>query len=315
MKEDSSRKDRQACGSGCRCGGTVDRRTFNKVLGAGLLSMLGAQVPAMAGPFENADFEKLVPADKKLSEAWVASLFDRGAPQVYTGETLRQIGMPVGGIGTGQLYLGGDGRLWHWDIFNQPLSTGAEHYANPMHPAPVLEQGFTIRVNGKDFSLDSEGFPGVTFRGEYPIGIVEYKGAGVPVEVKLEAFSPFIPLNADDSSLPATILHFTVKNTGQEKAEGALTGSLENAVCLHTPAVNAIHRNHVVQSDAMTYVLCSVEKTENRRKDHGAIWNLKTGPPRSIPAGRRRDGLRRGSGETSEMPDYQGMSAGIRIAS
>jgi len=307
MKEDSSRKDRQACGSGCRCGGTVDRRTFNKVLGAGLLSMLGAQVPAMAGPFENADFEKLVPADKKLSEAWVASLFDRGAPQVYTGETLRQIGMPVGGIGTGQLYLGGDGRLWHWDIFNQPLSTGAEHYANPMHPAPVLEQGFTIRVNGKDFSLDSEGFPGVTFRGEYPIGIVEYKGAGVPVEVKLEAFSPFIPLNADDSSLPATILHFTVKNTGQEKAEGALTGSLENAVCLHTPAVNAIHRNHVVQSDAMTYVLCSVEKTEKpakrpRRDLEFEDWSSEKYTRWTV------EGTAFGAGpvKRSEMPDYQG---------
>ena len=307
MKEDFFPKERQGCTAGCRCCGTVDRRTFNKVLGAGLLSMLGAQVPVMAGPFENAEFEKLVPADKKLSEAWVASLFDRGAPQVYTGEALKQIGMPVGGIGTGQLYLGGDGRLWHWDIFNQLLSTGAEHYANPMHPMPVLEQGFTIRVNGKDLSLDSEGFPGVTFRGEYPVGIVEYKGGSVPVEVKLESFSPFIPLNADDSSLPATILHFTVKNTGQEKAEGALTGRLENAVCLHTPAVNALHRNRVVQSDAMTFVLCSVEKTERpakrpRRDVEFEDWSSERYTRWTV------EGTAFGAGpvKRSEMPDYQG---------
>jgi hypothetical protein len=36
--------------------------------------------PAMAGPFEGADFEELVPADKKLSAAWLRSLTGRGEP-------------------------------------------------------------------------------------------------------------------------------------------------------------------------------------------------------------------------------------------
>jgi non-lysosomal glucosylceramidase len=31
---------------------------------------LASKLPVMAGPFESSDFEKLVPADKKLDPAW-----------------------------------------------------------------------------------------------------------------------------------------------------------------------------------------------------------------------------------------------------
>ena len=142
--------------------------------------------------------------------------------------------MPVGGLCAGQLYLGGDGKLWHWDVFNQVIGTGDGHYAHPPKPESPLDQGFAVRVETGDKSqertLDRVGFPNVAFRGEYPIGTVEYKADGFPVEIKLEAFSPFIPLNTADSSLPATVLHFTLKNTGTESVDVQLAGWLQNAV-------------------------------------------------------------------------------------
>ena len=69
-------------------------------------------------------------AEKNLSPQWVKSLTERGSPTVYTGKALQYIGMPVGGLCAGELYLGGDGRLWKWDIFNHITDEG-EYYVNP----------------------------------------------------------------------------------------------------------------------------------------------------------------------------------------
>ena len=237
----------------------VDRRNFLKLAGGGSLAFLTSRLPVMAGPFSMADFEKLVPSDKKLSAEWVKGLFERGTPQVYRGKDLDLIGMPVGGLCAGQIYLGGDGRLWHWDIFNQNMgtSTNGDHYAKPMTPSAPLEQGFSLRVGAVTKALDKTGFKDVRFRGEYPIGIVEYREEGLPVEVTLEAFSPFIPLNADDSSLPATVMRFTIKNTGSQTQEVELTGHLENAVCLNHRTLAGTRRNRIVRATGLTFLECS----------------------------------------------------------
>lgn len=98
-----------------------NRRDFLGASAATVLGMAFSILPAMAGPFTREDFDRLVPADKKLLPEWVHALFARGEPQVFRGAELEKIGMPVGGICAGQVYLGGDGRLWLWDIVNAPL--------------------------------------------------------------------------------------------------------------------------------------------------------------------------------------------------
>ena len=212
----------------------------------------------MAGPFEVSDFEKLVPADKRLSAEWIKSLYERGEPTQYTGQDLKWIGMPIGGLCAGQLYLGGDGRLWHWDIFNQHIGTAAAHYAEPMAAVAPLEQGFAIRVNGDMRPLDRRGFTDIRFRGEYPIARVAYRDAALPVMVELEAFSPFIPLNESDSSLPVTVMRFTVKNTSGVAVEVELAGWLENAVCLHTAQAGVGNRhNKIVRTADTLRLACS----------------------------------------------------------
>jgi non-lysosomal glucosylceramidase len=120
------------------------RRDFLKISAAVVLGLAFSRLPVRAGTFTRDDFDQLVPVDKKLSPDWIKSLFARGTPDVLRGDELKFVGMPVGGIGAEQLYLGGDGRLWHWDIFNQHLFTGPEHYANPIIPTSPLAQKFSL---------------------------------------------------------------------------------------------------------------------------------------------------------------------------
>ncbi len=276
--------DSNHCGCHAPNPGT-GRREFLKFgsLLAGGLAFGG--LPAMAGPFTKEDFEKLVPADKKLAADWVKALFARGVPEVWRGRELNYIGMPVGGIGCGQLYLAGDGRLWLWDIFKSnyqrepsgslkfSLMTMNGHYTEPVDSktgsysvrnGAEVEQGFAIRVRqGGDVrvrTLDADGFPGVTFRGEYPIGRVTYADAQCPVRVEMEAFSPFIPLNARDSALPATVLGFTITNPGPSPVEVDVMGWLQNATCPYENAAGlGKRRNTLVQQDGLATLDQTVE--------------------------------------------------------
>ena len=64
-----------------------------------------------------------IPADKGLSKQWFHDLYDN-TPRVYKGEQLKTIGMPVGGIAAGQLYIRGDGTFARWWIANNAYNTG-----------------------------------------------------------------------------------------------------------------------------------------------------------------------------------------------
>jgi non-lysosomal glucosylceramidase len=293
-----------------------NRRGFLKTSAATILGFMFSRLPVMAGPFTRADFDHLVPADKKLRPEWVKSLFARGEPEILRGNDLKFIGMPIGGIGAGQLYLGGDGRLWHWDIFNQTRGTGSEHYAGPLIPSSPLSQQFSLKINGQSRALDRTGFSEVSFRGEYPIGTVEYADSSVPLAVKLEAFSPFIPLSTDDSSLPATILQFTLRNTSATPVEATLSGQLENGVCLNHRWQDGVLRNRVVREAGLTTHLCSAEKSQSPPSSRPDLvfedWN------KDSYAGWKVEGTAFGSGpiKKSDMPSYQGDVGGntIRVA-
>ncbi|MBU6401312.1 MAG: hypothetical protein KGS61_13435, partial [Verrucomicrobia bacterium] len=293
----------------------LGRRDFLKLVSLGAAALAGPGPGVVAGPFEAADFERLVPADKKLHPAWVRSLFARGQRTVYRWPESRLIGMPIGGICAGQLYLGGDGKLWHWDIFNRQTDSGSSgpHYARPLEPAAPLDQGFALRVTAAGKSetraLDHTGWAEIAFAGEYPIGFIDYRDPESPVRVALEAFSPFIPLNPEDSALPATVMRFTVTNVGKERVVGELGGWLENAVCLDSAEPGqGQRRNRIVRRSRFLFLECSAEPwpgPESARRRPDIVFD---DFERSDYAGWTATGTAFGRGPVAKgrMPAYQG---------
>lgn len=285
----------------------MERRKFLK--STGLLASAGfftPGLPLMAGPFTREDFFRShFPADKKLDRAWVGSLYDRGVPTIYakTRNELRYIGMPVGGICCGCVYVGGDGRLWLWDIFNQnqigvvtkilPIKLESFNlkeinnlegtlYLEPLTQASPLQQGFALSItyNGKTVvkRLFQDDWDEVTFEATYPVATIRYTTQDLPLEVTLEAFSPFIPGNAHDSGLPATIQAISIKNT----SPGAhltveIAGWLENKVLLNTEKTTAgfTRINKVTGTNAHKGVFLTSTGTNSEMEkapDHGSLY-------------------------------------------
>jgi uncharacterized protein (DUF608 family) len=195
--------------------------------------------------------------NKNFSQEWIKDLCDKGIPRSYSGEELTYIGMPVGGLYAGQMYLSGDGRLWNWDIFNDrvmnPGGPGDKFYLKAMRPEDFMNvsSGFVVDYGEEAAQLNSSGFPDIRFRGEYPIAKVQFFDPKQPLKVELEAFSPYSPTEDDNSSIPAIILCYKATNRSDKPIHFRLGGWLENAS--NRKAVKAgtsIHTQEPILSDS-----------------------------------------------------------------
>lgn len=191
-------------------------------------------------------------ADRAIEDARTSGVLP-GAD--YREEALRHVAMPLGGLGTGQIALGGDGGLRQWQMVNQVNHRGfvpdsffalrATCVEPPLNVLRILQsreilsrvESHTPLVNDDFIPPEQQAllqlWPGVektSFTGAYPFACVAYEDEQLPVEIGLEAYSPFIPLDAQASGLPAIIFTFTLRNRWTHELQGALGATLQNAV-------------------------------------------------------------------------------------
>lgn len=171
----------------------------------------------------------------------------------YEGVHLRRIAMPLGGIGTGTVSLGGRGNLLDWEIVNRPakgflpfvagltVQRTAPFFAirvkTPSSPPIVrLLEG---RLNEEDLEGDQGSraanhgcprFRGSTFAAAYPLAQVLLSDPDVPLRVRLEALNPLVPGDVDASSIPCALFRFVLVNPTARPIEASLCGCLPNFI-------------------------------------------------------------------------------------
>jgi len=167
----------------------------------------------------------------------------------YDQNHINKIALPVGGIGTGTISLGGIGDLRDWEIMNKPAKgfvgtpTGNRApffaiYAKPEGESPVTRALMgPVDLNQYE-SKEGRGpnnhglprFSECSYDAAYPFGQVNLDDKDMPVNVKVKAFNPFIPANPDDSGIPIFILRYEITNKTKKPIEVSISGSMENFI-------------------------------------------------------------------------------------
>jgi non-lysosomal glucosylceramidase len=167
----------------------------------------------------------------------------------YDADHLLNIALPLGGIGTGTVSLGGRGELRDWEIMNVPgkgYSTVVKGNDAPFFAIYTRdEQGIskTKALLGPLYdseyqdkegrSVNNHGLPrfrNATFSSTYPFGLVKLWDEQMPVKVRLLGYNPLIPGDADASGIPIAILQYEVENLTAGDLTVTIAGSLRNFI-------------------------------------------------------------------------------------
>jgi uncharacterized protein (DUF608 family) len=163
---------------------------------------------------------------------------------LYTGENLNKIAFPIGGIGAGMFCLEGTGAISHLSVrhnpemFFEPAMFAAISIKGMPNGAKVLEKNVP---DWKKFGQRDAGLGGTAgatwglprfaeaeFLARFPFAEILLKDKTLPVEVRINGWSPFIPSDEDNSSLPVGGLEYHVKNTGNKAEEYVFSYNARN---------------------------------------------------------------------------------------
>jgi hypothetical protein len=157
----------------------------------------------------------------------------------YTGEHLRHVAFPLGGIGAGMVCLEGTGALSHVslrhkpDVYNEPAVfaavsvKGAGGNVARVLEGPVprwkLYESRAAANGGEHRTWGLPRFRAASFEARFPFGTVRLKDDTLPIEVELTGWSPFEPGDADASSLPVAALEYTFSNRRRQGVDAVFS--------------------------------------------------------------------------------------------
>jgi len=181
---------------------------------------------------------------------FVQPLFSSDWPVLkkYDREHVYRIALPIGGIGTGTVSIGGRGNLQDWEIMNRPAKgynpgsgrnnsafftlftnvDGKKDLRLLEGPVPFFEYEGSSGAVATNHGLPR--FNEVSFESAYPFGQVNLQTPQIPIAVKIKAFNPLIPGDIDNSSIPVAVLDFELTNTSNREITFSICGTMQNFI-------------------------------------------------------------------------------------
>jgi uncharacterized protein (DUF608 family) len=226
---------------------TLNRRTFFKT--GAIATVAGATIGI--GCDSSSQKAGILPGGFSESHPMKDGNYSRNFNQSYAGPFLSRIAFPLGGMGAGMVCIEGSGCISHVsvrntpDVFNEPFMMGAFSIKGAPSLARVLEgpvphhKIFGKPRAGNGSSETSYGFPRFAesiFTSNFPFARVALKDEKIPVEVMINVWSPFIPGDEDNSSLPVACLEYEFKNTSQKPIEGVFSYHAMNFMRIERPS-------------------------------------------------------------------------------
>ncbi|MEV8565202.1 GH116 family glycosyl-hydrolase [Streptomyces sp. NPDC051322] len=190
----------------------------------------------------------------------------------YDQDHLRRVAMPLGGIGTGTVSLGGRGDLRDWEIVNRPAKGFTPERAFfALRAQRGDEAPVTLALEGAIDTADYEGaygspvpnhtlprFRKAGFEVAYPLAQVVLEDDAMPLGVRLQAYNPMVPGDEEFSGLPVAVLRYVLTNPGSEPVRASICGSLPNFIGTDgSSGTCSKGRNAVRTAPGLHSVVCS----------------------------------------------------------
>lgn len=189
--------------------------------------------------------------------------------RTFDADHLDQVAMPLGGIGTGCVSLGGRGDLRDWEVMNRPAKGFRPQHTffaircagDGMTVARALEGPMedVFRYGPHGSRGSNHGLPRFSsgrFEAAYPFGQVHLADDDLPVRVTIQAFNPLVPGDAEASGRPVAFLRYRVTNVATHSVQVSVVGSLQNFVGFDgTDGVASGNRNRVRDDEGFTGIL------------------------------------------------------------
>lgn len=163
--------------------------------------------------------------------------------ETYSGKNLNRIAFPIGGMGAGMFCLEGTGSISgmsvhnHPEVFNEPCMFAAISVKGLKNGTKVLEgQVPDWKKFGQPGSANgsagmSYGFPrfqSAKFAARFPFATIGLSDDDIPLDIDIKGWSPFIPGDADNSSLPAGSLEYSFRNNGNSEINAVFSYNSRN---------------------------------------------------------------------------------------